>query len=326
MADDDDTKFTKLFVGGIPYHTEDETMKEYFLQFDDIVEAVIIRERNSQRSKGYGFVTMATKEGAKRACVNKRPVIDGRRANVDLAYLGAKPKNPKAAPQQEGTVSPKCPSVPSSPTISEQSGPIERGSEWVVEEQYPTYSTSPSFSGNFTYDFTYSSAHTAPAQTMIMSPVGLKPASISGVQTASPNQSPMNAVSYYIQSYSLPGCNKDSFDPKYRDHQTGFNLVTYLPHGGPVATPPESLPVNAQCQPQFAQTPPHPTKVIPSPRYVYTVPVWYIEQGKITCGQVSMDPGSTYSQPPLITAGMAANTNSVGIQAGKLYPTPIVYY
>ena len=60
MADDDDTKFTKLFVGGIPYHTEDETMKEYFLQFDDIVEAVIIRERNSQRSKGYGFVSETT--------------------------------------------------------------------------------------------------------------------------------------------------------------------------------------------------------------------------------------------------------------------------
>ena len=57
MTDEDATKYTKLFVGGIPYHTEDETMKEYFLQFDDIVEAVIIRERNSQRSKGYGFVS-----------------------------------------------------------------------------------------------------------------------------------------------------------------------------------------------------------------------------------------------------------------------------
>ena len=57
MTEEDATKYTKLFVGGIPYHTEDETMKEYFLQFDDIVEAVIIRERNSQRSKGYGFVS-----------------------------------------------------------------------------------------------------------------------------------------------------------------------------------------------------------------------------------------------------------------------------
>ena len=57
MTDEDDTKFTKLFVGGIPYHTDDETMKQYFMQFDDIVEAAIIREKSSQRSKGYGFVS-----------------------------------------------------------------------------------------------------------------------------------------------------------------------------------------------------------------------------------------------------------------------------
>lgn len=57
MTDEEDTKFTKLFVGGIPYHSADETLKEYFEQFDEIVEAVIIRERNSQRSKGYGFVS-----------------------------------------------------------------------------------------------------------------------------------------------------------------------------------------------------------------------------------------------------------------------------
>lgn len=58
MTDEEDqTKFTKLFVGGIPYRSADETLKEYFEQFDEIVEAVIIRERNSQRSKGYGFVS-----------------------------------------------------------------------------------------------------------------------------------------------------------------------------------------------------------------------------------------------------------------------------
>lgn len=56
-GEEDQTKFTKLFVGGIPYHSADETLKEYFEQFDDIVEAVIIRERTSQRSKGYGFVS-----------------------------------------------------------------------------------------------------------------------------------------------------------------------------------------------------------------------------------------------------------------------------
>lgn len=36
---------------------------------------------------------MADKEGAEKACINPNPIVDGRRANVNLAYLGAKPKN-----------------------------------------------------------------------------------------------------------------------------------------------------------------------------------------------------------------------------------------
>ena len=35
---------------------------------------------------------MADKEGAEKACANPNPMIDGRKANVNLAYLGAKPK------------------------------------------------------------------------------------------------------------------------------------------------------------------------------------------------------------------------------------------
>ena len=36
---------------------------------------------------------MATREGAECACANPNPIVDGRKANVNLAYLGAKPKN-----------------------------------------------------------------------------------------------------------------------------------------------------------------------------------------------------------------------------------------
>jgi RNA recognition motif-containing protein len=111
-----DNTFTKLFVGGLPYHTTDETLRAYFLQFGEIEEAVVIHDRVTRKSKGYGFVscctnrlaacatqcalyrlfspqvTMADKEAAERACATPNPVIEGRRANVNLAYLGAKPK------------------------------------------------------------------------------------------------------------------------------------------------------------------------------------------------------------------------------------------
>ena len=90
-----DTTFTKIFVGGLPYHTTNETLEDFFKQFGDIEEAVVINDRQTGKSKGYGFVTMADRAAAERACEEPNPVIDGRKANVNLAYLGAKPRVPQ---------------------------------------------------------------------------------------------------------------------------------------------------------------------------------------------------------------------------------------
>ncbi|KRZ38107.1 RNA-binding protein 38 [Trichinella pseudospiralis] len=88
-----DTTFTKIFVGGLPYHTNDRTLREYFEQFGEIEEAVVITDRQTGKSRGYGFVTMKDRPSAERACKEPNPIIDGRKANVNLAYLGAKPRN-----------------------------------------------------------------------------------------------------------------------------------------------------------------------------------------------------------------------------------------
>lgn len=87
-----DTTYTKIFVGGLPYHTTDQSLREFFEQFGDIEEAVVITDRQTGKSRGYGFVTMADRPAAERACKDPNPIIDGRKANVNLAYLGAKPR------------------------------------------------------------------------------------------------------------------------------------------------------------------------------------------------------------------------------------------
>ncbi|XP_050386285.1 uncharacterized protein LOC126802673 [Argentina anserina] len=89
-----DTTFTKIFVGGLAWETQRETMRRYFEQFGDILEAVVITDKNTGRSKGYGFVTFKDPEAAMRACQNPSPVIDGRRANCNLASLGAQKTSP----------------------------------------------------------------------------------------------------------------------------------------------------------------------------------------------------------------------------------------
>merc|ERR1712001_676872 len=87
-----DTTWTKLFVGGLPYHTTDKSLSEHFEVYGDIEEAVVITDRSTGKSRGYGFVIMSNKEAAERACKEPNPIIDGRKANVNLAILGAKPR------------------------------------------------------------------------------------------------------------------------------------------------------------------------------------------------------------------------------------------
>ncbi|CAK9178278.1 unnamed protein product [Ilex paraguariensis] len=83
-----DTTYTKVFVGGLAWETQSETLRRYFDQFGEILEAVVITDKNTGRSKGYGFVTFQDPESARRACADPTPIIDGRRANCNLASLG----------------------------------------------------------------------------------------------------------------------------------------------------------------------------------------------------------------------------------------------
>ncbi|KAL5289710.1 hypothetical protein ACFFRR_009630 [Megaselia abdita] len=87
-----DTTWTKLFVGGLPYHTTDKSLRDHFAVFGDIEEAVVITDRQTNKSRGYGFVILGDRTSAERACKDPNPIIDGRKANVNLAILGAKPR------------------------------------------------------------------------------------------------------------------------------------------------------------------------------------------------------------------------------------------
>lgn len=63
-----DTTYTKLFVGGLPYHTTDETLKAHFDQYGEIEEAVVITDRVTNKSKGYGFVSETLSQSTPALC------------------------------------------------------------------------------------------------------------------------------------------------------------------------------------------------------------------------------------------------------------------
>jgi hypothetical protein len=51
-----DTTLTKVFVGGLAWETNSEKLRGFYERLGDILEAVVITDRHSGRSKGYGFV------------------------------------------------------------------------------------------------------------------------------------------------------------------------------------------------------------------------------------------------------------------------------
>ncbi|KAI5001844.1 hypothetical protein ZWY2020_026494 [Hordeum vulgare] len=94
-----DTRMTKVFVGGLAWETSKEGVRGHFERFGEILEAVVIADKGTGRSKGYGFVTFREAEAAMRACLDPYPVIDGRRANCNLACLGVqRSKAPQPLP------------------------------------------------------------------------------------------------------------------------------------------------------------------------------------------------------------------------------------
>ncbi|HAA56862.1 MAG TPA: RNA-binding protein, partial [Myxococcales bacterium] len=57
----------KLFVGGLRWGTTEDTLLDAFSQFGDVEEAKIITDRETGRSRGFGFVTFANDADAEEA-------------------------------------------------------------------------------------------------------------------------------------------------------------------------------------------------------------------------------------------------------------------
>lgn len=77
---------TKLFVGSLSYTTTDATLEEFFASAGQVVSAKVIMDRDSGRSKGFGFVEMASDEEAKAAIEQlDGKELDGRRIAVNEA-------------------------------------------------------------------------------------------------------------------------------------------------------------------------------------------------------------------------------------------------
>ncbi len=73
----------KLYVGNLSYDTTEETLHTVFAEVGEVESVTIITDRRSGRSKGFGFVEMATEEAASEAIGRLNGhMLDGREINV----------------------------------------------------------------------------------------------------------------------------------------------------------------------------------------------------------------------------------------------------
>ncbi|XP_022144583.1 small RNA-binding protein 11, chloroplastic [Momordica charantia] len=77
---------SKLFVGGLSFYTTEKGLSEAFSQYGQVVEAKVVMNRVSDRSKGFGFVTFASEDEAHKALTDMNgKALNGRVIFVDYA-------------------------------------------------------------------------------------------------------------------------------------------------------------------------------------------------------------------------------------------------
>ncbi|KAF5386128.1 hypothetical protein D9615_002399 [Tricholomella constricta] len=77
---------SKVYVGNLSWNTTDDTLRQAFSDFGQVTDSIVMRDRDTGRSRGFGFVTFVSAQEADAAinALNEQE-LDGRRIKVNLA-------------------------------------------------------------------------------------------------------------------------------------------------------------------------------------------------------------------------------------------------
>ncbi|XP_026400774.1 glycine-rich RNA-binding protein 4, mitochondrial-like [Papaver somniferum] len=80
---------SKLFIGGLSYDTDDNQLKAAFDNFGVVTDARVITDRDTGRSRGFGFVSYSCEENASQALTMDGRDLGGR--NIRVSYANERP-------------------------------------------------------------------------------------------------------------------------------------------------------------------------------------------------------------------------------------------
>ncbi|CAL8308640.1 unnamed protein product [Lota lota] len=76
----------KLFIGGLCFDTDETSLKDSFCKYGHVLKADVVRDRETNKSRGFGFVTFENPQDAKDAMTAMDgKVVDGKQIRVDEA-------------------------------------------------------------------------------------------------------------------------------------------------------------------------------------------------------------------------------------------------
>mmetsp|Transcript_2425 Transcript_2425/g.3487 ORF Transcript_2425/g.3487 Transcript_2425/m.3487 type:complete len:332 (+) Transcript_2425:42-1037(+) len=114
----------KVFVRSLAWETTSEALEKHFSQYGEVTEAVVLMDRNTQKSRGYGFVNFKNAASAGLALRNPTKMIDGRHVYCNLAAAGNPNKRQMISPAAAGYIGQKM-TAPSATGYTGQKRPFE---------------------------------------------------------------------------------------------------------------------------------------------------------------------------------------------------------
>jgi RNA recognition motif-containing protein len=77
---------TNIYVGNLAFSTDSAALRNLFAQYGEVTNAQVVTDRDTGRSRGFGFVEMSSDEEARKAIAETNgKSIDGRQLNVNIA-------------------------------------------------------------------------------------------------------------------------------------------------------------------------------------------------------------------------------------------------
>ncbi|XP_069820181.1 RNA-binding protein Musashi homolog 1 isoform X7 [Dendropsophus ebraccatus] len=79
-------RLIKMFIGGLSWQTTQEGLREYFSQFGDVKECLVMRDPLTKRSRGFGFVTFMDQAGVDKVLAQSRHELDSKTIDPKVAF------------------------------------------------------------------------------------------------------------------------------------------------------------------------------------------------------------------------------------------------